>query len=70
MVMPADTPSPDGGPGNKWAIAIHGGAGVIEVHDLPALDRARQGLRRALEAGERGGDCGGLSEHAREAGAA
>lgn len=43
----------------KWAIAIHGGAGVVSDSDPVAMEAARQGLKRALAAGKaiRGGAC-------------
>lgn len=43
----------------RYAIAIHGGAGVITTHDPVALGLARKGLERALQVGrsilEKGG---------------
>lgn len=56
-------------PAPKWAIAIHGGAGVIERKDLdPATERAyREALARALEAGSKVLREGGSSLDAIEA---
>ena len=43
------SPAPD--PCVKWALAIHGGAGVIR-DDPESLRQAREGLNRALDAGK------------------
>ena len=66
----AVTPVPGGGGvAAKWALAIHGGAGVIERGDLTAEKEAayRAGLNAALAAGQRVLASGGSSLDAVEA---
>jgi beta-aspartyl-peptidase (threonine type) len=64
MAMPAQTPQT-----HRWAIVVHGGAGVIERSQLgPEGDRAyREGLKQAVEAGTAILDKGGSALDAVEA---
>ena len=36
---------------HRWALVLHGGAGVINGEDKEANERALEGLRQALAAG-------------------
>ncbi len=66
--LPAATPAPAGGPA-QWALAIHGGAGVIRRGDLSREKEAayRASLAAALEAGANILRAGGSSLDAVEA---
>ena len=54
-------------PAGRWAIAIHGGAGVISASDPEALEAAKEALRRCLSAGQRVLQRGGSALDAVEA---
>ena len=71
MRLPAQAPQPAQGAqtAHRWAIVVHGGAGVIERSKLgPEGDKAyREGLKQAVEAGTAILDRGGSALDAVEA---
>ncbi|MGO9940080.1 MAG: isoaspartyl peptidase/L-asparaginase family protein [Terracidiphilus sp.] len=69
MVLTASAQQANVQPGHRWAIVVHGGAGVIERAKLgPEGDSGyRAGLKTAIEAGARVLDQGGSSLDAVEA---